>query len=140
MTNRMLLSFHEEIQQVILKSVVGFLLRGKINEFYNEYSVRLKTIDDKIIALHKEFFVIENDQVKIVDSFRTETVEIEKEITEKKWFVFNVKRKVKVKEEKQIPEKQPVCLEGKTKEDFQKRYMELMNEEVGTQSKIITLR
>lgn len=119
MTNRILLNFHEEIQGVLMPSVVGFLLQGRINDFYKEYAVRLKSLDDKIIALYKEHYEFENDKIKEQEVLREQNIN---------------------GEIKQIPEKKAILLPGKTEEEFKQKMNELMSAPISHGSKIITMR
>ena len=62
-TNSTLLSMHNEINKM-QGSILAIFLRGKIQQFYNDNGVRIDSVNAKIAALQKEYFVIEEDIIK----------------------------------------------------------------------------
>lgn len=63
MTNGLLLQFHQEINQ-LQNSVIMFLLKGRLADFYKEYGIRINTILEKKTGLQKEYFVFEGEGIK----------------------------------------------------------------------------
>lgn len=105
-TNRILLSFHEENQK-LSQSILGQYLRSKIKEFGNLNNIRLQSLFDSMAKLQEEYFIVEGEG-----------------------------RDRKIKHETPPPidgsEQQPVAVmqEGKTREEFENKWAELMNREV----------
>jgi len=60
-----ILSYHRDIQT--FNPTIAFLLRSKIQEFYKEYGIRIQTIEKFINGLQHEYFVIEENQIKMED-------------------------------------------------------------------------
>lgn len=91
-TNHILYTYHVEIQN-LQKSVLGLLLRNKVQEFYKNNGLKIDLLSQGTLRIQKEHLVFENEQIK-----RNE-------------------------------DKTPVLIEGKTNEDLQKAYDELMQKE-----------
>lgn len=63
-TNQMLYNFHVELQQIANNSVIGLLLRSKINDFYKENGLRINMLEQGILRIQKEHMEFENDKIK----------------------------------------------------------------------------
>lgn len=96
LTNGLLMQWHTEIGQ-LQNSVIMYLMKGRLADFYKDYGIRINTVMDKKTSLQKEYFVFEDE---------------------------------KVKHEGEGKESKPVMLEGKTYEEFMKKYNDLMAEQV----------
>ncbi len=97
-TNQVLYNYHIELQQ-LHKSVLGLLLRPKINEFYASNGLRINLLEQGILRIQKEHLVFDGE-------------------------------KIKYHEAKEGEQKQLVFIEGKTNDDLQKAYAELMEKEI----------
>ena len=68
MLNGQLLNYHNELTKwAQAGSVLQYLLRSKINEFYNEYGVRIQSLNDKIVAMQKQYFVHDDKGIPVVE-------------------------------------------------------------------------
>lgn len=92
-----------EMEQ-ISQRVLGILLRSRIDNFYKENGLRIKTMYEKIEKIQKEFCEFENGKLKMT----------------------------KPEKEEGKPDPQPtvIFLEGKTKEMLNAAYAELMAQTV----------
>lgn len=100
MTNQNLLDFHHEIQSWYASgSVLPFLNRSKIKEFYKINDVKIDTLQKKIEAIYQNYFVYET--------------------------VDGDANKQKVKFVGEGKERKPVFLLGKKEDDFQKELSDL---------------
>lgn len=113
------------------------LLFRLIREWYNNNGVRLDSLKERIKKLQKEFLKFENDQIKFIPEVKIPAVPAvyEEKLESKKWYEFWRKPLIiKVLVLPEVPEKivaaEPVFLPGKTSEEFDKRYKELVDEEV----------
>ncbi len=97
-TNQTLYNYHVELQQ-LHKSVLGMLLKAKINEFYKDNLLRINLIEQGIVRIQKENLVFEGDQIQYSDQMENN-------------------------------QKIPLFLIGKTNEDLQKAYTELMGKQI----------
>ncbi len=65
MKNEQLYRYHIEIQQLQQTSALGFLLKGRINDFYKENKIRIDALIEKLKQIQHEFLVHdENDLPK----------------------------------------------------------------------------
>ena len=65
-TNRMLFNYHIQIQRMQNQgSVLIFLLKSRIGDFYKNNGLRIKTIDEKIGRLERLYFE-HDDQDKVI--------------------------------------------------------------------------
>lgn len=102
-TNKEFLEYENEAKQ-IRNSIFFFLLNSKLNEWWNNNRIPLKTIHDKRAGFVKEFYELDDkEKIKLT------------ELTEEE-----------IKEGKK-PE--PILKEGKTEEDFKNLLTQLMNTE-----------
>jgi hypothetical protein len=115
MTNHQLLNYHQQILQWQQRGDIhAYFEASKIRQFYSDFGIRIETLTAKIETLQHEYFEFE---------------------------------KVEDKDGKAQPDKivligqgndsKPVCLEGKTEEDFRKVYFDLLALEVGMPLKIV---
>ena len=65
-TNQTLYNYHVELQQ-LHKSVLGMLLKAKINEFYKDNLLRINLIEQGIIRIQKDHLVFDDEQIKYSD-------------------------------------------------------------------------
>lgn len=63
MTNGLLLQFHQEISQ-LQNSVIMFLLKGRVTDFYKDFGIRINTVLEKKTKLQKEYFVFDGENIK----------------------------------------------------------------------------
>jgi len=97
-TNGQLLRWHNELKQLSdVNSIFYQFNRSKIQEFYRQNGIRIDSLFRKTEELRKEYFVIEEGQIKQIDV---------------------------------DGKKEPVMLPEKSKEDFTKKYQELMEGQV----------
>jgi len=101
MKNKHLYQYHIQLEQ-LKGNIIYELLGGRIRDFYKNNRVKLQSIIDKLHHLQEEFFVIENDKVKMTPL----------EVTD------NVRK-----------EPEPVMLEGKTFKEYEVKYNELMEKD-----------
>lgn len=64
MVNRQLWNYHVELNK-ISQSAIFFLLRSRINDFYKEYGIRIDTLNNKIKAIEKTYFLHEGDKLQM---------------------------------------------------------------------------
>lgn len=65
MKKRHLWSYHNQIQDLVNRgSVVAFLMKGRINDFYKDYGIQIETIGKDLKRIQEENFVIENGMIK----------------------------------------------------------------------------
>lgn len=64
MTNRQLLSFHQEIQG-FSQSILYQFNRAKISEFYKQNSIRINSLMEKLSDLNREFFQYDDKALKM---------------------------------------------------------------------------
>ena len=68
MLNGQLLNYHNEITNWMKTgSVVLHLMESKIKNFYSEYSVRIASLNDKIIAMQKKYFVHDDAGIPVTE-------------------------------------------------------------------------
>lgn len=107
MTNRNLLSFDEEVQQwYSIGSILAEFHKSKIKDFYKHNGIRVSTLNKKIDDMHREYFQYEalKDKDGIINLNNT-----------------------KIKLSGEGKDRQPILLDGKTFENFNKDYSELLN-------------
>lgn len=98
MKKSQLLAYDEEIQNWYKSgSVLTLFHNSRINDFYKEFKLRLETLWKEVRTLQEEYFVFENDKVKV---------------------------------EGEGNDRKPICKEGKTIEDFNQAWADLMNQQV----------
>lgn len=101
MKNKNLYQFHLQLEQM-RESVLYFLLKGRIADFYKYNSVKLNSIIDRMRKLQEEYFVMEDERVKMTPLEVTNDVRKEPE---------------------------PIMQEGKTYEEYLAKYNELMEKD-----------
>jgi hypothetical protein len=58
-----LLNYHQQIQKQIQNNTVcSFFNRSKINEFYNNYDLRIRTAIEEIQKLNEKYYDVEKDE------------------------------------------------------------------------------
>lgn len=63
-----MLQYHREIQDWFAHgSVMTVFMKGRIEEFYKTYNARLEKIGREITELQKQYYVYEDDKMKIVE-------------------------------------------------------------------------
>lgn len=76
LTNEQLYRFHIEIQQLQRTSAIGFLLKGRINDFYKENNIRIQTLVEKLQQIQKDNLVCDaNGMPKFNDKKEAELLE-----------------------------------------------------------------
>lgn len=103
-----LMAYHNELLQT-QSSIYYKLNQGRINDFYNNNSVRINSIFAKIKELHEKYYEMENGERKIIDV----------EVSVPEGSPEGIKPQVK---------KDFVLKEGMTVEKYREEYNELMNQ------------
>lgn len=108
MKKQQLFQWDQEIQRWFQQgSVLVIFNRSRISDFYKEHQIRIDSLFKEINEIRKQHFVFESED----------------------------KVKTIINEATKQPE--PVYLEGKTKEDFNQCWDDLMNQEVAERLKLI---
>lgn len=141
-----ILDIYDFIKDLSRKSYPMYvIMAGRIRQVQEDNKVRHMTINDKILRLQKEFFEFEEftpegskDKQERIKKFTPpptpgkEAVYEKKIIRKKSWFQKEISENVlvspEVKEQHHQPE--PVMKEGKTMEEFDLRFNQIMNEKV----------
>ena len=63
-TNSTMLAFHNELES-LNKSVVYYLLKGRIDDFYKQYGIRIESLIVRMNDIEKKYFVVEGEQIKM---------------------------------------------------------------------------
>ena len=108
-TNRVLISFHTEIEETRRsQSVWGFLLAGRIKEFYKYNGIKVNSIIENTKKINKKYY-----EYELLPEAKEETIKFTKPDPEK-------------------PNERPKSIfkEGVKEEDFNKEWDELMKREV----------
>lgn len=127
MNNYTLLSIHDEFMNY--KPGISYLLKSKIRDFYNEFGIRIDTTQKRLEELKKEYFVFENDKIKMTE----EPPPIPKKKLGTVGLIgFFQRIKERINPAQPPAEKPPfkpeiVFQEGKNKAEFEKKYNEIMS-------------
>ena len=98
--NKNLYKYHLELEE-LKTSVFNFLFKSRIGEFYKNNGLRINTLMESINNLQKDYFVFEAEGTPLA----------------------------RIKMNLENSEPMPVLKEGKTMEDYNKDFDELMNKE-----------
>jgi hypothetical protein len=131
-TNKILMGYHDELQQMQEQSVLGFILKQRIADFYKQNRDEINSIIKKITKLQHEFFEFEKTQegeeIKYTEEIHPQpAIEASEGVyneQEHKWEVEPTEAREAIQG---VPAK-PVYLEGKTMEMWREAYDKLMNE------------
>ena len=67
-TNQKLMQFHQELQNLNTNSVLGYLLIGKVNDFYKHNGIRVQTCIEAIQKIQFDHLEMdEKDHPKLTD-------------------------------------------------------------------------
>lgn len=66
-TRHALLGFHNEIQNQLKGSVLAYLLKGRIADFYKDHGLRIDGILDGQRKIIEEYYEIEGTEIKTQD-------------------------------------------------------------------------
>lgn len=122
MRNYDLLEYHKTYSA---NNGYNFLFKSKIKDFYNEYSGRIQSVNEKVIVLQEKYFQTDGFNSRGQLKIKQEQETIEQTIEER--FLYFFKRKIK----KQVPGKMKYLLkEGMKLEDYIKENNELMMQDI----------
>ena len=125
-TQYQLIEYHKQnVELQNKKHVLELYLRRKINDFYQNNGLRLKSTLAKADELLAEYFELEGNNVKM--EVRRVPIEMPEYVPEKlSWWDKNIKGKKQapVPEQKYSEENHPVMKEGKLIEDYHKAMKE----------------